>query len=91
MSAGIAAQFCHLFPRMTEIRQTHQSLSQGSLVAYFNKTSNNWIYNLVTKRRCNDKPMYSDLNKCLCRMKSHMLQHHITEICLPQLGCGFDK
>ena len=60
MSAGIATQFCHIFPKLTEIRQTHQSLWPGSLIAYFNKTTNNWIYNLVTKRRCIDKPMYSD-------------------------------
>ena len=36
MSAGIATQFCHLFPKMTERRQTHQSLSPGSLITYFN-------------------------------------------------------
>ena len=91
MSAEITAQFSHIFPKLTELRQTHQSLSPGSSIAYFNKTSNNWIYNLVGKRRCNDKPMYSDLIKCLCRTKSHMWQHHITEIRLPELGCGLDK
>ena len=90
-SAGIATQFCRICPKLTEIRQTHQSLLPGSLIAYCNKTSNNWIFNLVTIRRCNEKPMYSDLNKCLCCMKSHMLQYYLTESRLPQLGCGLDK
>ena len=33
MSAGIATQFRHIFPKLTQTRQTHQSLSPGSLVA----------------------------------------------------------
>ena len=91
MSAWITTQFCHIFPKLTELRQTHQSLSPGSSIASFNKTSNKWIYNSVTKRRCNDKPKYSDMNKCLCRAKSHLWQHHITEIRLHELGRGLDK
>ena len=35
--------------------------------------------------------MRSDLNKSLCRMKSHILQHRIIESRLHQLGCGLDK
>ena len=35
--------------------------------------------------------MYSDLNNCLCRKKSHILHNHLTEIRLPQLGCGLDN
>ena len=91
MSAGIATQFCRIFPKLTKICQTRQNFTPGSLIACFQKKSIIWIYNLVAKRRCNDEPMYSDLIKSLCRMKSDMLQHHITGIRLPQLGCGLDK
>ena len=45
----------------------------------------------MTKQHGNDKPTYQNLHKSLCRMKSHMLEHGITEISLPQIGCGSDK
>ena len=44
----------------------------------------------MTKQHGNDKPAYQNLHKSLCRMKSHMLEHGITEISLPQIGCGLD-
>ena len=91
MSAGIATHFLRIFPDLSELRKTDANLPPGSLIAHFNASSNNWIYNLVTKRHFFDKPTYFDLQKCLCRMKSHILQNNIHEIRLPQLECGLDK
>ena len=45
MAAGIATQFCHFFPKLKDVRETHQSFLPRALIAYFNKTSHNWIYN----------------------------------------------
>ena len=66
-------------------------LPPGSLIAHFSQQRQNWIHNLVTKQHGKDKPTYQSLHKSLCRMKSHMLEHGITEISLPQIGCGLDK
>ena len=91
MSAGIATQFLRLFPELKDIRSQHPKLPPGSLLAHFSRQNNNWIYNLVTKANHKDKPTYSTLHKCLCRMKSHMLVNGVREINLPQIGCGLDK
>ena len=80
MSAGIAKQFLRILPDLSELRKTHANLPPGSLIAHFNASSNNWIYNLVTKRHFFDKPTHFDVEKCLCRMKSHMLQNNIHEV-----------
>ena len=45
----------------------------------------------MTKKHGNDKPTYQNSHKSQCRMKIHMLEHGITEISLPQIGCGLDK
>ena len=91
MAAGIARHFLRLFPNLNDIRQRKMFLPPGSLIAHFSQQRQNWIYNLVTKKHGNDKPTYQSLHKSLCRMKSHMLEHGITENSLPQIGCGLDK
>ena len=45
----------------------------------------------MTKQHGNDKPTDQNLHKSLCRKKSHLLEHGITEISLPQIGCGLDE
>ena len=90
MAAGIATHFLRLFPDLKDFRQRNMFLEPGSLIALFPYQSHNWIYNLVTKRHGNDKPTYRNLHKSLCRMRSHMLEHGITEISVPQIGCGLD-
>ena len=45
----------------------------------------------MTKQHGNDKPTYQNLHKSLYSMKSHMLEHGIIEISLPQIGCGSDQ
>ena len=91
MSAGIATQFVRIFPGSSEVRKTHFNLTTGSLIAFFNASSNNWMYNLVTKPHSFDKPTHFDVNKCLCCMKSDMLQNNINVVHLPQIGCELDK
>ena len=91
MAAGIATHFLRLFPDLNDIRQSKMFFPPGSLIAHFFQQRQNWIYNLVTKQRGNDKPTYQNLHKSLCRMKGHMLENGITEISLPQIGCGLDK
>ena len=91
MPAGVATHFLRLFPDLNDIRQRKMFLPPGSLIAHFSQEQQNWIYNLVTEKHGKDKPTYQNLNKNLCRMKSHLLEHGITEIGSPQIGCGVDK
>ena len=88
MAAGIATHFLRLFPDLNDIRQKKMFLPPGSLIAHFSQQRQTWIYNLVTEQHGFDKPTYQNLHKSKCRLKSHMLEHGITEISLPQIGCG---
>ena len=91
MAAGIPRHFLRLIPDLNDIRQRKMFLPPVSLIAHFSQQRQNWIYNLVTKKHGNDKPTDQNLHKSLCRMKSHMLEHGITDISLLQFGCGLDK
>ena len=51
----------------------------------------NDIYNLVTKNRYNDKPIYTDLFRALTDMKMQLKGAGITKIYMPTIGCGLDR
>ena len=87
----ITTHLLRLFPDLNDIRQRKMFLPPGSLIAHFSQQRQNWIYNLMTKQHGNDKPTYQSLDKSLCRMRSHMLEHGITEISLPRIGFGLNK
>ena len=89
MAAAIAKHFLRLFPERHSTKKMF--LSPGSHLAHFSHQSQNWICNFVTKQHGNDKPTYQNLQKSLCRKKSHLVEHGITEISLPQIGCGLDN
>ena len=91
MSAGIATQIVRLYPELENLRPNYRNLKAGSLIAHFSGQNGNWISNLVLKNRHYDKPIYYNLPKSLCRMKSHLLTYGIKKINLKQMGCGLDK
>ncbi len=49
------------------------------------------IFNLVTKKDRWDTPSYENLEGALIMMKDDMAAHGITDIYVPQLGCGKDR
>ena len=55
------------------------------------KRDNRYIYYLVTKEKYFHKPTYGTLRSSLVRMRDHAIKHNVTDIALPQIGCGLDK
>ena len=54
------------------------------------KDGNRFIYNLVTKEKYCDTPLYESLGKSLEAMKVHCLAHGVESISMPRIGCGLD-
>lgn len=51
----------------------------------------NNIINLVTKNKCYNKPNYRDFETSLYLCRLYCIQNNITEVVMPQIGCGLDK
>ena len=57
---------------------------------YEDRRLKRYVYNLVTKKHFNDKPKYPDFISSLQAMKKHACKNSVTEISIPQIGCGLD-
>jgi O-acetyl-ADP-ribose deacetylase (regulator of RNase III) len=87
MGAGIAVLFRKKFGNIKELLS--QNIPIGG-VAYL-KTDHRYVYYLVTKEKYFQKPTYKSLEASLNELKRLILEHGVTKIALPQIGCGLDK
>ena len=58
---------------------------------FWDQTSNQYIYNLVTKTECSEKLNLFTLSLTLKEMKSHARLYGISTIAIPKFGCGLDQ
>ena len=86
MGRGIAVTFRRKFGRVEKL--LHQNVQPGGCGVL--KESNRYIYYLVTKQRCFEKPTYNYLQASLCSARDHCIKHNIDKISMPQIGCGLD-
>lgn len=49
------------------------------------------VFNLVTKRRCYEKPTLQSLETALLEMKEYAKQMFVKKIAMPKIGCGLDR
>lgn len=56
------------------------------------KDKNRFIYYLVTKDKsgAGQFPTYDALESSLKAMRDHMTENKVTEVAIPQIGCGID-
>lgn len=56
------------------------------------KVKDRYIYYLVTKDKSGAGffPTYESLESSLKAMHDHMLKNNVTELAIPQIGCGID-
>ena len=86
LGAGIAFLFRQRFGRIGELRE--MCVKVGGVAPL--RVGNRFVYNLVTKERYFSMPTYDSLRESLLCMREHSLLHGVTEICMPQIGCGLD-
>ena len=49
------------------------------------------VYNLVTKRRCFEKPTYEDFRETIEILVKMIEEEGVTKIAMPKIGAGLDK
>ena len=86
MGRGIAVTFRRKFGQVEDLLR--QNVRPGGCAVL--KDSNRFIYYLVTKQRCYEKPTHNSLEASLRMARDHCVKHNIDSISIPQIGCGLD-
>lgn len=87
MGKGIAVIFKNKFRGVDELKRQGKDVGDVAVL----KRDERFIYYLITKPHVYDKPTYDTLRASLEAMKSHCKEHHVTNVSMPQIGCGLDK
>ena len=90
MSKRFAETFCRRVDGLREYCQRAKT-TRGSALRYWDRESNNFIYNLVTKSKFFEKPTLDNLRISLENIRGHALLNNITKISMPKIACGLDK
>ena len=83
MSAGIARSCKRKFP--------YNFPERTNSLLFVQQVDDRFIYHLVTKKRFFQKPTYDSLRQSLEAMINHANKHKVTEISMPEAGCGLDR
>ena len=89
MRKGIAAEVVEEFPFLRN-SPLQFSFQPGTIFAYWHEESQRFIYNLVTKVRCSDKPNPLVVADAIEAMREHALSNNVKVIAMPQLASGLD-
>ena len=89
MRKGIAAEVVEKFPFLRN-SALQFSFQPGTIFAYWHEESQRFIYNLVKKVNCSDKPNPPDVANAIEAMKEHALSNNVKVIAMPQLASGLD-
>ena len=87
MSQGIAHKFRTVFGCVDDLFS--QSPQVGGVVYITRRSS--FVYYLVTKELFYQKPQLNDYFAALHSLRDLILRHNVTELAIPQLGCGLDR
>ena len=86
MTQGIAHRFRTVFGRVEDLYS--QLPRVGGVVCL--TLSNSFIYYVITKTYFYQKPQLNDYFAALHSLRALVLSHNVTELAIPQLGCGLD-
>lgn len=91
LGAGIAKQFDDVYNMKNKLHHRFP-IPIGEKFAHLGEALliDN-VFNLVTKRKCYQKPTYSDLYVALEDMYYQIEEKEITKLAIPLIGCGLDK
>ncbi len=89
MAAVIAVDFCEHFTDLRRRVET-EAHRRATLIAILEEDDQCWVYNLVTKDLCFEKPRKRDIRECLILMREHANQNGVLEIHMPRLAAGLD-
>jgi hypothetical protein len=87
MGSGIARQFKRIFGRVDELHQQKKQVGDVAVLAL----NGRYIYYLITKEIYSQKPTIGTLTSALKNMMAHAIDHGVTAISMPRIGCGLDR
>ena len=87
MSKGIADQFRQRFGRIPELLGQKACVGEVAVL----RSSQGFLYYLVTKRRFYQKPSTHSVRSSLQAMKRHMIRNGVQTVALPRIACGLDQ
>ena len=87
MTQGIAHRFRTVFGRVEDLCS---QLPRVGGVVYLT-LSNSFIYYVITKKYFYQKPQLNDYFAALHSLRDLVSSHNVTELAIPQLGCGLDR
>lgn len=87
LGAGIAKIFAEKYNMRQRLRDEYDAYEYngGDSLVIAN------VFNLVTKRKCYDKPTYESLGNALNMMRIQIRLLGIKEVAMPKIGCGLDR
>lgn len=101
LGAGIAVEFNRRFNMRNLLKAQHKDYlvdwdyearrQDDSIADYGDCLLIGRVFNLVTKRNYWYKPTAASLVIALSRMKELALEHNVTKIAMPRIGCGLDR
>ena len=89
MSQGVAVEIRKQFEDLRRRLESESSV-KGRAIALSYPEDGAWVYNLVTKQRCWEKPTIRDIHDILVLMRDHAIRNQVLEIHMPKIACGLD-
>lgn len=83
MGAGIAVP-------MAERYGLRQPMDEIGMLPWPSCLYINGVMNMVTKKKSNDKPTYSDFSQALRELHKVCRENNVTRLVMPRIGCGLD-
>ena len=87
MGKGIAREFRDRFGHIPEIRRQKAGVGQIAIL----KSHGRIIFYLITKSKCYEKPNLWSIYASLLQLRHYMVDHCLTQIAMPKIGCGLDR
>ena len=87
MGSGIAVEFRQRFGRVGELRAS--KAKAGGMVTL--QDGGRYLYYLVTKNQSSSKPKWAHFKASLSALKGHCMEHQVTSLAMPRIGCGLDR
>ncbi|KAK3912481.1 ADP-ribose glycohydrolase OARD1 [Frankliniella fusca] len=88
MSSGIAVKFRKKYRNVPELLDQNKNPGQVAFIKI--AKSEQYIYYLVTKLCSTGKPKWEDFEKSVTEWRDLCLEHKISKIAIPKIGCGRD-
>jgi hypothetical protein len=82
MGKGIAVDFKRKFGKVQDLIDQNKVVGEVALL----KHKERFVYYLVTKERCWNKPTYQSLTSSLEKMRDHAINSGVKMICMPKIG-----